>query len=246
MWNSFKKEKKHTEDHGVNEHSITEVTSIISHQLKTPLSGIKSSLEVILSGDLGKLTKDQNEYLTLALDSTNKTIRLVRDLLDATRIEEGRLSLNSKSADVAAIIKDSVKGLVPLALAKNTSIDMDIPDGLPLAIIDPIKIQEVVNNILFNAIKYSKGKGEIKTKLSKDKACLIFECKDSGIGISKEDESKIFSKFYRSPRVSELAPDGSGLGLFIAKAIIEKHGGKIWFESEEGHGTTFYFTLPIK
>ena len=99
---------------------------------------------------------------------------------------------------------------------------------------------------MFNAIKYSRGKGQIMFSVKKDGDKVLFACRDNGIGIADSDKDKMFGKFYRSPRVSALAPDGSGLGLYISKAIIELSGGKIWFESEVDKGTTFYFTLPIQ
>lgn len=230
----------------INQHSITEVTSVISHQLKTPLSAIKSALEVIEKGDLGALTKDQKEYIGLALENVERMITLVKDLLDASRIEEGRMHLSLESTDLVALVRRVVDDVRVFAEAKNTSITLEAEDGIPAIMIDGIKIQEVVNNLIMNAIKYSKGKGKVTISLKKDGKNILFSCSDNGIGIAEADRAKMFGKFYRSPRVSALAPDGSGLGLYISKAIIELSGGKIWFESEVDKGTTFSFTLPVQ
>ncbi|MBI2052829.1 MAG: hypothetical protein HYT34_01125 [Candidatus Ryanbacteria bacterium] len=224
---------------------ITETTSVIAHQLKTPLSGIKSSLEVLLSEDLGSLTRQQREYLELTLASTEKMIFLVKNLLDAARIDEKRLQLNVSNADLVDIVKGVVEDFLTLARAKNSTIVFKVVGEIPFLTIDAIKIQQVINNILYNAIRYNKGKGLITVILKHEGKFIKFSCQDSGIGISDTEKKKVFSKFYRSPRVVELATEGSGLGLFIAKAIIEQSGGKIWFESNEGEGSTFYFTLPV-
>ena len=194
---------------------ISEVTSIISHQLKTPLAGIKSSLEVLLSGDLGELAGPQREYVSLALDSSQKMIALVKNLLESSKIDEDRLELKQQKTNIAILVKAVVSELAPFAQAKNTNIDVELDKDLPELMIDSVKIHEVIENIVFNAIRYSKGKGAIKLTLKHDGDRIVFACRDIGVGISDEDRKKIFSKFYRSPRVMALAPDGSGLGLYI-------------------------------
>src|SRR3989338_483781 len=198
---------------------ISEVTSIISHQLKTPLAGIKSSLEVLLSGDLGELDPPQREYVALALDSSEKMIALVKNLLETSKIDEDRLELKRQKTNITALIDAVVSELAQFAQAKNTKIDVEIGADLPELTVDPVKIHEVIENIVMNAIRYSKGKGSVKLTLKRDGDRVIFSCRDTGVGISDEDRKKIFSKFYRSPRVMTLAPEGSGLGLYISKAI---------------------------
>ncbi|MEK7643545.1 MAG: HAMP domain-containing sensor histidine kinase [Patescibacteria group bacterium] len=229
-----------------NMKNITEVTSVISHQLKTPLAGIKSALEVLLSGDLGSLNKDQQEYVTLALSSAAKMIGLVKNLLDASRIDEKRMQLTLTKADFGKIVERVIGDLESFARAKNSQIITRIESNLPVLSIDETKIQEVVNNLVFNAIRYTRGKGSIVVAVSKKGGNLLFSCADNGIGMTPSEQKNIFKKFYRSPRVVELATEGSGLGLFISRAIIRQSGGKVWFESKQNQGTTFYFTLPIK
>lgn len=225
---------------------ITEVTSVISHQLKTPLAGIKSSLEILLSGDLGEISVKQREYLALALDGSNKMIGLIKNLLDASRIDEGRMQLTSAPTDIGALAKTVVDDLITFAQAKNTTLSITLEENLPKTSVDAVKIHEVISNLVYNAIRYSKGKGTVVVAVRRDGHDILFSCADTGIGIGEGDKNKIFSKFYRSPNVSALAPDGSGLGLYISKAIVEKSGGKIWFESVEGKGSTFSFSLPIQ
>lgn len=230
----------------LRKHNITEVTSVISHQLKTPLAGIKSSLEILLSGDLGALTPSQKEYAALALGSVEKMIVLVKNLLDASRIDENRMQFTVQEFDIVQITQSVIKELSSFAQAKNTTITLEASSAIPKLVADAIKIQQVINNLVVNAIRYSRGKGEVKIKISHSGKEVTFSCADNGIGISDEDSKKLFSKFYRSPRVVGLAPDGSGLGLYISKAIIEQSGGKIWFESAVDKGATFSFTLPVQ
>lgn len=239
----LKKQSQHSSAH---EKKITEVTSVISHQLKTPLSGIKSSLEVLLSGDLGPLTKTQREYLELTLGSSIKMIQLIKNLLDASRIDENRMLLSTEKTDFVKLVQVVVDDLSSFAKAKNSSISLSVKGDIPFLLIDPTRVQQVVTNLLYNAIRYTKGKGNLRITIERDGNKIIFACVDNGVGILGKEKNKIFTKFYRSPRVVALATDGSGLGLFISKAIIEQSGGTIWFTSRQGRGTTFYFTLPIR
>lgn len=228
-----------------NEIDTTEITSVISHQLKTPLAGIKSSLELILSGDLGELNADQREYLTLTLEASEKSIRLIRNLLDVSRIGENKFAIDVSLTDMKKLVQSVIDDVVLLARAKNSSVELIATEKLPLINADPIKIQQVVRNIIDNAIHYTKGKGKVIVKLERVGNNVKFSCEDQGIGISEEDAAKLFTKFFRGSDSSELTTDGTGMGLFISKAIIELSGGKIWFESEKNKGSIFYFTLPI-
>lgn len=224
----------------------SEVTSIIAHQLKSPLAGIKSPLEVVLSGQLGALNKNQQEYLRIALDEVDRMVSLVKDLLDAARIDQKKLEFNIQPTDLVQLIKDTIDNVATFARATNASISFIPEEEIPLVRVDATKIQQAVSNIIDNAIRYEQGRGEIIIRLKKVGQKIIFSCQDSGIGISEEEQKKIFSKFYRGRTAIELTPMGSGLGLFIARAIIEQSGGKIWFESKPNEGTIFYFSLPVK
>jgi len=240
----MKKKKFYEKD--VTEYKLAEVVSVVSHQLKTPLSAIKGYLEVLMSGDLGKLTRQQKEYLKDVLENTEEMINLVRDLLDVAKVEANGVELNCKPTNLTEIVKKTMKEFSLLARAKNCRLSFKISDKLPVLNIDPIKIEQVIDNIVSNAILYNKRKGQVKVSLSKKGKKVLFCCKDTGIGITEKEKDKIFTKFYRSERVVLLATRGSGLGLFISKAIIEKSGGKIWFKSKKGKGSTFCFSLPIE
>lgn len=238
--------KKKSFPQNAPQYKLAEIISVVSHQLKTPLSSIKGYLEVLLSEDLGQLNKQQKEYLKDVLENTRQMIGLVRDLLDVTIIEANRIEFKKSPTDLAKIIKKSMKEFSLLARAKNCDLSFEILNEPPLLNIDSIKIKQVIDNLISNAISYNKRKGKVRVSLFKKGKKVVFCCKDTGIGISEGEKDKIFTKFYRSEEAITLATRGSGLGLFISKAIIEKGGGKIWFKSRKGKGSVFYFSLPIK
>jgi len=156
------------------------------------------------------------------------------------------MELNLKPTDLIKITKKTIEEFSFLAKAKNCELSFEIPDKLPLLNIDTVKIKQVIVNLISNAINYHEKKGEIKVSLVKKGNNVVFCCKDKGIGISKQEQSKIFTRFHRSEKAMAVIPAGSGLGLFISKAIIEKSKGKIWFDSKKGKGSTFCFSLPVK
>ena len=228
------------------EYKLTEVISIVSHQLKSPISVVKSCLEILSSGDLGEINEKQKEYLSDAMENTKRMIELVQNFLDVSRIEEGRLDFKLELSSIEDIIRKMINEIDSLASAKNCSINFQVKSEIPKLKIDPMKIGQVVSNIISNAIEYSSSRGNIKINLKKRGSDVVFCCTDTGIGILDKDKNKIFSKFYRSEKAVAMNANGSGLGLFISKAIIEKSGGKIWFNSKEGEGSTFCFSLSVE
>ncbi len=230
----------------LTEYKLTESISIVSHQLKTPLSAIKGYLEVLLAGDLGKINKKQKEYLDDALENAVKMSELVKNLLDVSRIEENRIDLHPKWINLEKIVKEAVNDFTSLAKAKNCEIFLKVADNTPKVYVDPLRVKQAVNNLISNAIEYNKRRGRVEVSLEKEKGEVVFCCKDVGIGIPEADKEKIFKKFYRSEKTLSLTTEGTGLGLFISKAFIEKSGGKIWFKSKEEEGSKFCFSFPAK
>lgn len=228
------------------EYKLAEVISIVSHQLKTPLAVIKGYLEVLISEDLGKINPKQKEYLKNALENTQRMIGLVKDLLDVSQIEENKLEFKTRPSSLEEIIKGTAKEFSYLSRAKNCTLSFKVLGKIPLLDIDPLKIKQVVTNIISNAIEYNKRRGRVEITLKRKGNNVLFSCKDTGVGVPRSDRKKVFTKFYRSETAISLTPSGLGLGLFISKAIIEKSGGRIWFESEEGKGSMFCFTLPLR
>lgn len=226
---------------------ITEAVSIIAHQLKSPLSVIKGYLDSLISGDCGKINDLQREYLSDALENIERMKKNIDNLLLCQRIEEGKLEVVKKPISLEKITFEVLKNFSLWAQALNCQLLFKKTKRLPKVLADPKGIREVIENLISNAMKYNRGKGKVEVSISlkKRNKKIIFSCKDNGIGIPKKDFKKVFTKFYRSERAMELDPSGSGLGLFINKAMIEACGGKIWFKKNKGYGMTFYFSLPI-
>ena len=164
-----------------------------------------------------------------------------------SRIQEGQIHLEVRPIRIEKVIEEVVDNYNTLIKSSKVNVDFQIVNGpLPEVEADQDKIKRVVMNLLSNAIKYTPAGGRIQMILEKSKHYITVSVVDSGVGIPKEDESKIFEKFFRSQNVIKLAPDGTGLGLYIAKSLVEAVGGKIGFDSEEGKGTTLHFTIPLK
>jgi PAS domain S-box-containing protein len=225
----------------------TEFVSLAAHQLRTPLSGIKWSLKMILDGDLGPLPEEQKDFLKKALMANERLIRLVNDLLDVTRIEEGRFLYKLEEKDIVKIVEDVFNSYLDLAKEKEITFELEkLKDNFPLIKVDEEKIKLAIQNLIENALIYTLPKGKVTVTIDLQNGNFFFKVKDTGIGIPKQVQDRIFTKFFRASNAVKIETEGSGLGLFITKNIIESHGGKIWFESEEGKGTTFYFTIPVK
>jgi PAS domain S-box-containing protein len=223
----------------------TEFVSISAHQLRTPLSAIKWTLKMFLDGDLGELTKEQREFLEKTYKSNERMINLINDLLNVARIEEGRYLYRPVLADIVPICQSVIDSYKEEIEKKNLKFEFKKPKDLPKVRVDIEKISLAIQNLLENAIRYNKEGGEIEIVLKEKEKKIEFSIRDTGIGIPKDQQNRIFTKFFRAPNAMRMETEGSGLGLFITKNIIEAHGGEIWFESEEGKGTTFYFTLPV-
>ena len=223
----------------------SEFISIAAHQLRTPLSAIKWVIKMILEGDAGKLNTEQQELLNKGYLSNERVIRLVNDLLNVSRIEEGRLTFNFGKADFKEVLDMAVSNVNSLIIKNHQELTVKIPPKLPKIYLDKERIIMVLQNLLDNAIKYTPEYGKIKVIIEVDKQYLHVKINDQGVGIPAEDQPKLFSKFFRAVNVVKLETEGSGLGLFMIKSIIEKHKGNVSLKSEEGKGTEVSFTLPI-
>jgi len=225
----------------------TEFVSIAAHQLRTPLSAVKWILRMILDGDLGEVPKSQAEFLEKTYQSNERMIKLVNDLLNVTRIEEGRFLHSSKPEDIIKIIEKAIAPLGEIATRKKLLFEYSAPkDKVPKIKVDAEKVALAVQNLVDNAIRYTK-KGSIKVAIEfqKDKNMFLFSVADTGIGIPENQQKRVFNRFFRSSTAVKTETEGTGLGLFIAKNVVEAHGGKIWFKTAENKGSTFFFTLPV-
>ncbi len=223
----------------------TDFISLASHQLRTPLSAIKWFLEMLLGGDFGKLTDKQVDAVKNIDESNERMIELVNSLLNISRIESGRIIVEPVPVNFTELIENVVIELSKKVEVKKQSIMKHIDSNIETISVDPKLIRQVVVNLLTNAIKYSPENTTITVSVSKQEDHILVGVEDHGYGIPKDEQTKIFERFYRATNVIKKETDGTGLGLYLVKSIIESSGGKVWFESKEGVGTTFYFTLPL-
>ena len=224
----------------------SEFVSIVSHQLRTPLSNLKWTLELLMSGRIGKIEGKQLEYFSIIKENSERMSELVKDLLIVSRIETAKLHLKKIRFSLERIAEESVKEYSPLARASNVEIEFSSEKGLPEILADPSQIRLVIENLLDNAVRYTKGRGVVRVRVGKRGKNIYFEIRDEGIGIPREDQKYIFQKFFRANNVLKYQTQGTGLGLYIVKSIVERSGGSIGFLSQEGKGSTFWFTLPIR
>ncbi len=222
----------------------TEFVNIVSHQLRTPLTSIKWTINLMMK-QIDDLTEEQLEKLETIKESNQRMNDLVNDLLNVSRIEQGKLGLRPEKLSVEKLIRDLIKDYLPLAKASNISLSLETDKNIPFISIDPQGIKVVLQNLIDNAIRYIKKQGQVKISLNKKNHSIRCQVQDNGVGIPPEDQGKIFQKFFRSQNIMKYQTQGTGLGLFISKSIIEASGGKIGFKSQENKGSTFWFEIPI-
>lgn len=221
-----------------------EFLTLASHQLRTPLSAIHWYCDMLLSPDIGPLNEKQRQYILTIAASNRRMIELANAFLDATRLETGRVRVEPKPTKLDILIKEVFKQLDIYVEEKKQKLELILEDELPILPLDEQLVCNVVMNLLTNAIKYSPETSVIHVLVRHREGKVIVEVKDRGFGIPKVDQSKVFQKFFRSQNILKKVTDGTGLGLYMVKAIVEGAGGNVWFTSEEGKGSSFFFSIP--
>jgi signal transduction histidine kinase len=225
----------------------TEFVSLAAHQLRTPLSAIKWTLRMLLDGDFGEITEEQRGFIEKTYGSNERMISLINDLLNVTRIEEGRYLYKPVLTQIENVVQFVINSFKEETRRKKIRLEFKKPrKKLPQVKVDVERIRLAINNILDNAIRYTPVGGKVTTFLKCGKKEIELQVQDTGVGIPEDQKERVFTKFFRGANVMRMATEGTGLGLFIAKNIIEAHDGRIWFESEKDKGSVFHFTLPIK
>ena len=233
----------------------SEFISIVSHQLRSPLVNLRWAIDFLVS-EKDKISEEkQNEYFNILRENSDRMGKLISDLLIVSRIETSGFPLERTEISLEKIVKEMLQEFKPFIEACNIEISYQAEDNLPKVVADSDKMKIVIENFLDNATRYvstcqnaepaEKRQGKVKVELSRKGKKIYFKVKDNGIGIPKNDQKFIFQKFFRARNALKHQTQGTGLGLCITKSIVEKSGGSIGFESQEGKGSTFWFTLPI-
>jgi signal transduction histidine kinase len=221
--------------------------SIAAHELRTPLTLIRGYGEMLLDGDLGPLADKQRDCLEIIERNASRLLTITSELLDVTRIETGRVELVLKPVDLPTLLEVLATEFGPELEARVQRLTLCAPPDLPPALCDETRAAQIIANLLSNASKYTPPGGliTVRVALAEEAGFLQISVADNGVGISADDQAKLFNRFFRAESSQLGEAKGTGLGLHITRALVELHGGRIWFESELGQGSTFYVTFPL-
>jgi signal transduction histidine kinase len=222
-----------------------EFISMASHQLRTPLTAIKGYLSMLLEGDAGDIKVSQYDFINEAYSGANRMVGLINDLLNVSRMETGRFFLEPKELDIERVVDEEIKQLSNAAKTKGLYLKVEKKGKVPHIWADETKIRQVIMNFMDNAIYYTNT-GGVTVMLKHDKKDFIYEVHDTGIGVPRAQLEHLFEKFFRADNARTARPDGTGLGIYLAKRVVEDHGGEIIFDSVEGKGSMFGFRFPLK
>ena len=221
----------------------SEFISIASHELRTPMTAIKGSVDLILGGCAGEVNAEAMELLEIAHSACDRMIRLINNILDLSKIEAGQIKLNLTSINLADVVERSLRNLGGLAAQDEITLNLESASELPRIEADEDRIEQVITNLLSNAIKFSPAKGQVSVHLSTDSSWVRCSISDRGCGIDEKDLDRVFGKFQQV--AAPKRGTGTGLGLAITRALVTEHRGKIWVESRVGEGSRFVFCLPV-
>jgi signal transduction histidine kinase len=220
--------------------------SMASHQLRTPLTSVEGYVSMVLEGDVGKVSKKQEQLLNQAFVSSQRMVYLIADLLNVSRLKTGKFIIEAKETNLADVIEGEISQLTETAKGRDLEVTYKKPKNFPELMLDETKIRQVIMNFADNAIYYTPSGGHINIVLEDKDETIEFRVEDDGIGVPKTEQHHLFNKFYRAGNAKKARPDGTGLGLFMAKKVVVAQGGAIIFRSAEGKGSTFGFSFAKK
>lgn len=215
--------------------------SMASHQLRTPLTSIKGYISMVLEGDAGKVNPKQKEMLDQASVSAQRMVYLIADLLNVSRLKTGKFVIERSNVNLATIVEEEVSQLVRTAAAHQLELKYEKPKNFPNLMLDETKTRQIIMNFIDNAIYYTPAGGSITVELIEKASTVELHVTDTGMGVPRSEQPHLFTKFYRAGNARKARPDGTGLGLFMAKKVVVSQGGSIVFKSKEGQGSTFGF-----
>jgi len=218
--------------------------SMASHQLRTPLTSVKGYVSMVLDNDAGRISPVQRKLLNQAYVSSQRMTYLISDLLNVSRLRTGKFIIEVTPTNLADIIKEEVEQLIETAKGRELTLTYKKPPSFPHLLLDETKLRQVIMNFIDNAVYYTPSGGHIEVSLANKSESIEFLVTDDGIGVPKGEQHHLFTKFYRAHNAKRARPDGTGLGLFMAKKVIVAQGGAVIFKSQQGKGSTFGFTFP--
>ena len=220
--------------------------SMVSHELRTPLNSVHGFIDLLLQGHMGEMNEEQRMYLGYTQEGVQQLISIVEDILFMTRSDLGQFEVKQQEVHLLSLVRQVVRSLQPQALKAEVALCQDIPSDVPALYMDPQRIKQVLNNLVANAIKFTPPGGTVTVSARQhDDHFEMISVADTGYGIPVEDSQHVFERFYQSNHSQQSKMGGYGLGLSIARLIVEQHGGTIGFDTVVNKGTTFYFTLPL-
>lgn len=221
--------------------------SMAAHELRSPLTAIQGCAELLADEDVGPLMATQRDYLGIIQNSSQRLLHLINNMLDVTCIDAEHLSLSPQPTDLVALVGRAIKEFGPQAATRGQQVTLRAAPALPQAACDPDRAAQIVGNLLSNALKYTPREGHVHVAVeaAAEEGFLQLSVADDGVGIAPGDQDRIFSRFVRAANATKTGASGAGLGLYITRALVELHGGRIWLSSEPGSGSTFYVTFPI-
>jgi signal transduction histidine kinase len=221
--------------------------NVVSHELKTPLMVIREFASILLDGLAGPVSDEQREHLGVVRGNCDHMATIVNDLLDFSRLENGQINLHPEAVDVGALAEAVVRGMGPIAESRGIALAAAVTPGLPSARVDPIRIRQVLDNLVINALKFTPDGGRVVVSVAAEPGpppCLAVSVADTGIGIPAEEHARVFERFHQVGGDTSDRPHGLGLGLTLCRGLVELHGGHITVTSTPGRGSVFRFTLP--